>query len=95
MPFYAILRAIPNKLGGVIAMVSAIFVFLLLPLTEGLLGTKKTKFSALYKLSISCLVCVFVFLGYIGGKPAVYPFVDAGAVASFLYFAIILFFFFF
>lgn len=76
-------------------MVSAIFVFILLPLAEGLFGVKKTKFSALNKLLFSCLVCVFIFLGYIGGKPAVYPFVDAGAVASCLYFAVIAFFFFF
>jgi len=95
LPFYAILRAIPNKLGGVIAMVFAIFVFVLLPCAEGFFGTKKTKFSALSKLLLACLICVFIFLGYIGGKPAVYPFVDAGMVASCCYFTILFMFFFF
>jgi len=95
LPFYAILRAIPNKLGGVLAMVSAIFVFILLPFAEGFFGVKKTKFSSLNKLLFGCLACVFVFLGYIGGKPAVHPFVGAGAVASFFYFAVLSFFFFF
>jgi quinol-cytochrome oxidoreductase complex cytochrome b subunit len=94
LPFYAILRAIPDKLGGVIAMVLAILIFGLLPFSDSLFSVKKTRFSIILKLLFSCLICTFLFLGYIGGKPAVYPFVDAGAVAALLYFIIIILFFF-
>lgn len=89
LPFYAILRAIPDKLGGVLAMVFAILIFCLFPFSEKSFSVKKTKFSVVSKFLCSLLICVFLFLGYIGGKPAVYPFVSAGAMASFLYFSVI------
>jgi len=89
LPFYAVLRAIPDKLGGVVAMILAILIYLMLPFFEGFFSVKKTKFSVFFKFFFSVLTCVFVFLGYIGGKPAVYPFVDAGAVSSCFYFIII------
>ena len=94
MPFYAILRAIPDKLGGVIAMVTAILIFVFFPFSEGYCHVKKTKFSILSKLLVTSLICVFLFLGFIGGKPAIDPFVGAGAVASILYFSFIAVFFF-
>jgi len=90
LPFYAILRAIPDKLGGVVAMILSILIYVLFPFGGNSFAVKKTKFSAFFKLFFSILSCVFIFLGYIGGKPAVYPFVDAGAFGSSIYFIIIL-----
>jgi ubiquinol-cytochrome c reductase cytochrome b subunit len=50
LPFYAILRAIPNKLGGVIAMLAAILVFLLLPfISNSLWDYKSSRFSPFRK----------------------------------------------
>jgi quinol-cytochrome oxidoreductase complex cytochrome b subunit len=95
LPFYAILRAIPDKLGGVTAMVLAIIIFILLPFAEGAFSIKKTKFSLFNKLLLSMLFCVFLFLGYIGGKPAVFPFVSAGAIAAVSYFTLVGLFFLF
>jgi len=68
LPFYAILRAIPSKLGGVIFMFSAIFILMLLPW----LDTSKVRsaiFRPIYKKFFWVLVFVVILLGYLGAKP--------------------------
>jgi len=68
LPFYAILRAIPSKLGGVIFMFSAIFILMLLPW----LDTSKVRsaiFRPIYKIFFWVLVFVVILLGYLGAKP--------------------------
>jgi len=68
LPFYAILRAIPSKLGGVIFMFSAIFILMLLPW----LDTSKVRsaiFRPIYKKLFWVLVFVVILLGYLGAKP--------------------------
>ena len=67
-PFYAILRAIPSKLGGVIFMFAAIFILMLLPW----LDTSKVRsaiFRPIYKKFFWVLVFVVILLGYLGAKP--------------------------
>ncbi|MBL4756425.1 MAG: cytochrome b/b6 [Rhizobiales bacterium] len=69
LPFYAILRAIPDKLGGVIAMFGAILVLFILPW----LDTSKVRsasFRPLYRQFFWVLVIVCIGLGYLGAKPA-------------------------
>jgi len=68
LPFYAILRAIPSKLGGVIFMFLAIFILMLLPW----LDTSKVRsaiFRPIYKKLFWVLVFVVILLGYLGAKP--------------------------
>ncbi len=68
LPFYAILRAIPSKLGGVIFMFAAIFILMLLPW----LDTSKVRsaiFRPIYKKLFWVLVFVVILLGYLGAKP--------------------------
>ena len=68
LPFYAILRAIPSKLGGVIFMFSAIFILMLLPW----LDTSKVRsavFRPIYKKLFWILVFTVILLGYLGAKP--------------------------
>lgn len=68
LPFYAILRAIPDKLGGVIAMFASIGVLFILPW----LDTSKVRsatFRPLYKQFFWVLVIVCIGLGYLGAKP--------------------------
>ena len=68
LPFYAILRAIPSKLGGVIFMFAAIFVLILLPW----LDTSKVRssvFRPLYRKFFWVLVFTVILLGYLGAKP--------------------------
>ena len=67
LPFYAILRAIPDKLFGVIAMFSAILVLFILPW----LDTSKVRsatFRPLFRQFFWILVCNCVLLGYIGAE---------------------------
>nr|YP_009917947.1 cytochrome b [Echinothrix calamaris]QLM01982.1 cytochrome b [Echinothrix calamaris] len=83
---YAILRSIPNKLGGVIALVAAILVLFLMPF----LHTSKNESSSFRPLSQAAfwtLVATFFILTWIGSQPVEYPFVLLGQVASATYFA--------
>ena len=68
-PFYAILRAIPDKLGGVVLMFSAILILFFLPW----LDTSKTKscnYRPVYKWFMMLFFVNFFILGYVGMKPA-------------------------
>jgi quinol-cytochrome oxidoreductase complex cytochrome b subunit len=91
LPFYAILRSIPDKLGGVVAMVLAILVLLLLPITN-MSKLRSSTFRPLYSFSYWFLVSTFLVLGWIGQKPVESPFIEIGAGLTVLYFAFLLFF---
>jgi ubiquinol-cytochrome c reductase cytochrome b subunit len=85
LPFYAILRAIPDKLGGVIAMFSAIFVLFLLPW----LDTSKVRsatFRPIYKKLFWLFVFDAVILGWVGSKPAEGIYIVISRLATFYYF---------
>ena len=85
LPFYAILRAIPDKLGGVIAMFSAIFVLFLLPW----LDTSKVRsatFRPIYKILFWIFLIDAVILGWVGSKPAEGIFIIISRIATFYYF---------
>lgn len=89
LPFYAILRSIPDKLGGVVAMISAILVLLLLPI----INTSKirsSKFRPIFGLAYWFLVSDFVILGWIGQKPVESPYIEIGMAATGFYFLFLL-----
>jgi len=85
LPFYAILRSIPDKLGGVVAMILAILVLLILPLTN-VSKIRSSQFRPLYSFSYWFLVAIFLILGWIGQKPVESPFIEVGMVSTFFYF---------
>lgn len=89
LPFYAILRSIPNKLGGVISMIAAILVLLLLPFIN-FSYVRSAKFRPLYALLYWFLVSDFLILGWIGQKPVENPYIDVGFNCTLFYFIIIL-----
>jgi ubiquinol-cytochrome c reductase cytochrome b subunit len=89
LPFYAILRSIPDKLGGVLAMLAAILVLLLLPFIN-FSNIRSNKFRPLFAFTYWFLVADFAILGWIGQKPVETPFIEVGMVATFLYFFILL-----
>jgi quinol-cytochrome oxidoreductase complex cytochrome b subunit len=86
LPFYAILRAVPDKLGGVIAMISAILILFVLPW----LDTSKVRsatFRPIYKKLYWFLVVDIIVLTWIGGSPAEGHFILIGRLATIYYFA--------
>ena len=69
LPFYAILRAIPSKLGGVIMMFAAIAVLIFVPWLDTS-RVRSTKYRPIYKWFFWLFVITCLALGYLGSKPA-------------------------
>ena len=86
LPFYAILRSIPNKLAGVTAMFSAIMVLAFLPWLDTA-RTRSSKYRPLAKQFFWLFVIVCVLLGYLGAQPPEGIYVIAGRILTFCYFA--------
>src|ERR1700678_2340238 len=86
LPFYAILRSIPNKLAGVIAMFSAIIVLAFLPWLDTA-RTRSSKYRPLAKQFFWIFVVVCVLLGYLGAQPPEGIYVVAGRILTVCYFA--------
>nr|YP_011003664.1 apocytochrome b [Gracilaria eucheumatoides]WPS66066.1 apocytochrome b [Gracilaria eucheumatoides] len=85
LPFYAILRSIPHKLGGVVAMVSAILVLALLPWIHST-EIRSSRFRPFYRFLYWTMLSCCLVLGWIGGMPVENPFILIGQIASFYYF---------
>jgi len=90
LPFYAILRSIPDKLGGVVAMILAILILLLLPITN-MSNIRSSTFRPLYSFFYWFLVSTFLILGWVGQKPVESPYIEIGMTSTFIYFAFLLF----
>jgi ubiquinol-cytochrome c reductase cytochrome b/c1 subunit len=86
LPFYAILRSIPNKLAGVTAMFSAIVVLAFLPWLDTA-RTRSSKYRPLAKQFFWIFVAVCVLLGYLGAQPPEGIYVIAGRILTACYFA--------
>ena len=85
LPFYAILRAIPSKLGGVIFMFASIFILILLPWLDSS-KVRSAAFRPLYKKFYWVLVAMVILLGYLGAKPPEGIYVILARVATTYYF---------
>jgi ubiquinol-cytochrome c reductase cytochrome b subunit len=86
LPFYAILRSIPNKLLGVIAMFAAILALLLMPFTD-LSKLRGNQFRPLSKIAFFIFVANFLILMQLGAKHVESPFIEFGQISTVLYFA--------
>ena len=89
LPFYAILRSVPDKLGGVVAMISAILVLFLLPIINTS-EVRSSKFRPIFRCVYWFLVSDFIILGWIGQKPVESPFIEVGMYATIFYFLFML-----
>src|ERR1700689_2934430 len=86
LPFYAILRSIPHKLLGVIAMFSAILALLAMPFTD-LSKLRGIQFRPLSKIAFYIFVANFLILMQLGAKHVESPFIEFGQISTVLYFS--------
>nr|YP_011017830.1 apocytochrome b [Pseudoceramium tenerrimum]YP_011017831.1 apocytochrome b [Pseudoceramium tenerrimum]WQF69706.1 apocytochrome b [Pseudoceramium tenerrimum]WQF69707.1 apocytochrome b [Pseudoceramium tenerrimum]WQF69742.1 apocytochrome b [Pseudoceramium tenerrimum]WQF69743.1 apocytochrome b [Pseudoceramium tenerrimum] len=90
LPFYAILRSIPHKLGGVIAMLASILILATLPWIHST-EIRSSRFRPIYKLFYGLLLSCCLLLGWIGGMPVEDPYILIGQILSIFYFLFFLY----
>jgi ubiquinol-cytochrome c reductase cytochrome b subunit len=86
LPYYAILRSIPNKLLGVLAMFGSLLILLILPITD-LSRIRGAVFRPAMKLLFWVFVVNFFILMWIGSQHPNTPYVEIGQMATAFYFA--------
>lgn len=86
LPFYAILRSIPNKLLGVIAMFLALLILLSLPFTD-LSKLRGAQFKPLSKILFFTFGANFLILMALGAKHVETPFIEFGQISTVIYFS--------
>ena len=89
LPFYAILRAVPDKLGGVIAMFAAVLILVFVPWLDTS-RVRSAKYRPYYKIAFWFFVFTCVALGWLGSKPAEQPYVFWSQFFTIAYFAFFL-----
>lgn len=85
LPFYAILRAVPSKLGGVILMFSAIGVLFFLPWLDRS-PVRSGNYRPWFRVAFILFIIDCLVLGYVGGMPAEEPYITVSRLAAFYYF---------
>jgi ubiquinol-cytochrome c reductase cytochrome b subunit len=88
---YAILRSIPNKLLGVLALFASLLVLLVLPIVSTS-EVRSSLYRSIHQKLYWLLVIDFILLSYIGQAAPESPFIEIGQIASVYYFAYFLFF---
>jgi ubiquinol-cytochrome c reductase cytochrome b subunit len=86
LPYYAILRSIPHKAGGIIAMVGAILVLLLVPFINTS-DVRNTTYRPIFKICFWLFIADFIILTWVGQKPVRDTFILVGQVGTLYYFA--------
>ena len=85
LPFYAILRAVPDKLGGVLLMFGAVAVLFIVPWLDTS-RVRSAKFRPIYRQFFWLLLIDCIVLGWVGGNPPEGAFIVIGRIATVYYF---------
>nr|YP_010564491.1 cytochrome b [Pilumnopeus makianus]UZA47106.1 cytochrome b [Pilumnopeus makianus] len=83
---YAILRSIPNKLGGVIALVASVAILMILPFTHSS-QFRSLTFYPLNQIMFWFMIAILILLTWIGARPVEDPYVLTGQILTLLYFS--------
>lgn len=86
LPYYAILRSIPNKLLGVVGMLGSLLILLAMPILDTS-RVRGSQFRPLMRFAFWAFVTDFFLLMYLGSQHAEEPFITVGAIATVFYFA--------
>jgi ubiquinol-cytochrome c reductase cytochrome b subunit len=92
LPFYAMLRAVPDKLGGVIVMLFSILILLFVPLLGSTSTLRSTAFRPASCIIFWFFIMAFLLLGWLGACPVEEPYVVLSRVLTIFYFSYFLFF---
>ncbi|HHJ81068.1 MAG TPA: cytochrome b/b6 [Candidatus Tenderia electrophaga] len=90
LPFYAILRSIPDPLGGVVAMAMSILIFLAMPWLDRSNVPGGAKFRPGYRIMVYVWFFDLMLLGYVGAQAPEGIFILLGRIATFIYFGLFL-----
>nr|WKU84188.1 cytochrome b [Stipomorpha sp.] len=82
---YAILRSIPNKLGGVIALLMSIMILMIMPFYN-FKKFKSTKFYPINQLTFWMFMNIMILLTWIGSQPVEMPYMIIGQILTIMYF---------
>jgi ubiquinol-cytochrome c reductase cytochrome b subunit len=86
LPYYAILRSIPNKLLGVVGMLGSLLILLAMPILDTS-RVRGSQFRPLMRFAFWAFVTDFFLLMYLGSQHAEEPYITVGAIATVFYFA--------
>ena len=86
LPYYAILRSIPNKLLGVVAMFASLLILLAMPLLDTS-RVRGSQFRPIMRFMFWVFAANFFILMWIGSQHPESPFLEIGQISTFLYFA--------
>jgi len=86
LPFYAILRAIPDKLGGVVAMIGSLVILLVLPFVSTT-KVRTNRFKPLSKIAFYIFIFNFGILLLLGGLPIEEPYTTISQISTVVYFS--------
>jgi len=89
LPYYAILRSIPHKAGGILAMVGSILVLFLIPFIDSSY-IRNTTYRPIFKICFWLFISDFIILMWIGQKPVRDAYIFVGQVATLYYFVFFL-----
>jgi len=89
LPYYAILRSIPHKLGGILAMIGSIAVLFLIPFINTS-DIRNTTYRPIFKICFWIFITDFIILTWVGQKPVTEIYILVGQIATVYYFTFFL-----
>lgn len=91
LPFFAILRAVPSKVFGILAMFMSIVIIFILPRLDTICHISSPIFRPIFEYAFSFFILNFLLLGFTGARPPIYPYLELSQICTFFYFVLCIF----